>query len=335
MSILSQITLVIPTYRRQSFLDRIIHFYNDYPIQLIIVDGTEKNPWSGVKQASNNICYFHLPGESIYSRINLAMLKVKTPFCALMGDDEFQLPFGLACSAEILLKNKHVVAAIGSCVGFNVTSHGIGAGNVYGYTEKEFSSCLPQRIEEFFLHYSPTMSYALWRSGQLKQATSLISGMEWACGNLQEWIQAFCGLSQGSHVIHGQVQWLRSDENPPIQHQVNRSLEISQWWRETSFENERYVLIQRLEQFLIDILDCERNFATTLIKMAFEFMIFSDQQSGNLRLLGLKPDKSYKRIYSQSLAEVLKTSCSIPPGDSEINKLIESIYIPYKLAASL
>ena len=333
MKELDQITLVIPTYRRRPFLARLAHFYREYPIRLIIVDGTEDAPCAEAKHYGPNFHYFHLPGESIYRRVNLAMQKVKTPFCAWQGDDEFQLPSGLAQSANILANNPSVVAAIGSCVGFNMTKHGASGGIVYGYKPKEFSDHLSQRIEDFFLHYSPTMAYAVWRSEQLKEATRLATSMEWGSGNLGEWIQAFCGLCQGNHVIHGQVQWLRSDENPPQQAQLKRSVEISQWWRESMFENERNVLTNQLEQFLQATAPCDsKHFASALVKMAFEFTLFGESQNENLQLLGLKPTKNYKRNYLQPLAIALKASHLKPPSKGEIARIIQSIRIPYEQA---
>ena len=330
MNALKYITLVVPTYRRQSYLSRLVHFYNHYPVQLLIVDGTETNSWSGVKQAASNIRYFHLPGESIYKRVDFAMIRVETPFCAWLGDDEFQLPSGLARSADILLKRNDVVSSIGSCVGFNVTISGVRAGSVYGYTSKEFSSFLPQRIEEYFLHYSPSMAYALWRSEHLIKASSLSSSMDWSCGSLGEWIQAFCGLSLGNHVIHGEVQWLRSDENPPQQSQLNRSIQINQWWRESIYETERQALIKRCESFLKKHLSCDKSYALALVEMAFEFKVFSEQQNRGLQVLGLQPQKSYNRNYSQSLSKVLNASSPNPPCDEEIAMLIKSICMPYK-----
>jgi len=331
MEKLKQITLVIPTYRRRPSLARLAYFYREYPIQLIIVDGTEGHPWAEANQTAPNLRYFHLPGESILKRLNLAMQRVKTPFCAWLGDDEFQLPSGLVHSANILTNNPSVVAAIGSCVGFNMTKHGASGGIVYGYKPKEFSDHLSQRIEDFFLHYSPTMSYALWRSEQLKEATRLATSMEWESSNLVEWIQAFCGLCQGNHVIHGQVQWLRSDENPPQQAQLQRSVEISQWWRESRFEYERHELINQLEHFLQAAVPCgSKHFASALIKTAFEFTLFGESQNANLQLLGLRPSKNYKRNYSQPLTKVLKDSHPKPPSDGEIAKIIQSISIPYE-----
>ena len=89
------------------------------------------------------------------------------------------LPSGLARSADILLRRNDVVSSIGSCVGFNVTSSGVRAGSVYGYTSKEFSSFLPQRIEEYFLHYSPSMAYHMALRAPIK-ASGLSSSMDWS-----------------------------------------------------------------------------------------------------------------------------------------------------------
>jgi len=263
-------------------------------------------------------------------RVNQAMQKVKTPFCALLGDDEFQLPSGLATSADILASNTEIVAAIGSCAGFNVNNQRVMGGDVYGYRPKVFSGNIPQRIEDFFLHYSPTMCYALWRSEQLKVAIRLSTYMEWGSGNLWEWIQAFCGLCFGGHTIHGKLQWLRSDENQPQQAQLNRSISINQWWRDPIFQGERDFLIQQLEIFVQATLRCDLQFASALIRVAFECTVLSERHGNSLQILGLKPLKKFlPRNYKTLLVEVLKASCASRAGAKEIEKIIQSISDSY------
>lgn len=331
---LDRITLIVPTYHRRQFLGRLAHFYSAYPVQLIIADGTEGGPWAGAVNLSSNIQYIHRPGDSIFSRFCLATKKVTTPYAALLGDDEFQLPSGLARSAAILDADASVNTSMGSCIGFNVTKHGIVAGSVYGYQPKEFSHSLPGRIEDFFLHYSPTIAYALWRSEQLATATSLATAHPWGSGNLGEWIQAFCGACQGNHIIHDQLQWLRSDENPPQQAQLARSVGVSQWWADPSFEKERHQLLLLLGRFLEEFLNCKSEYVQALISYAFSATAFSEQHNKKLQLLGLKPAKNYNRNYTHSLAKLLKSSMPLPPSEDEIARVVQSISLLYQQPGS-
>jgi len=329
MESLDKITLICPTYHRRSFLGRLAYFYSDYPVRIIIADGTEGTPWEGAANLSNNIQYLHRPGESVCDRICQATKKVASPYAALLGDDEFQLPSGLARSAAILDANASVNTAIGSCVGFNITKYGIVGGNVYEYRPKEFSHSLPSRIEEFFLHYSPTIAYAVWRSEQLATAMILAAAHPWGSGNLYEWIQAFCGVCHGNHIIHDQMQWLRSDENPPKQAQLARSVEVSQWWEDPIFEQERQQLVRLLGPYLKEFLNCSSKYAQVLISYAFSVTAFSEQHNKKLQFLGLKPTKNYNRKYTHYLVKLLKSSMPLPPSEDEIARVIKSIRLAY------
>ena len=329
MERLDQITLVVPTYRRRPFLARLAYFYRDFPIHLIIADGTEGEPWAEAKLMGPNMHYFHQPGESFLKRINQATQMVETPFCAWLGDDEFQLPTGLAYSAEILAENKSAATAIGACVGFNVIQNVAVGGNIYNYIPKIFSTNLPKRIEDYFLHYLPTIDYSLWRSQQLKEATLLATYRDWGSGNVAEWVKAFCGLCFGNHIIHGHVQWLRSDENPPQQAQHDRAVGIIQWYTESKFEDERHALTHKLLGFVKSVDPYGNRFALSLIRMAFDFTIFGDIHNKDLQLLNLKPTKNYRRIYSQELSKVLKAGNTNIISELEITKIIQSIMMPY------
>ncbi len=328
MHSLRDISLIVPTFQRQPFLRRLAYFYSAYPVSLIIVDGTDGSAWSEASNLSTNIHYIHRPGEPIHDRISLALNKVNTPYAAWLGDDEFQLPSGLIRSAEILNADSTVNTVMGSCMGFNAAEHGIFGGPVYGYRSKKYSNSLSRRIEDFFLHYSPTVAYALWRSDQLVEASALVSARSWGSGNLGEWIQAFCGLCQGNHVIHDHLQWLRSDENPPQQAQLKRSVSVSQWASDARFAQERYELLLLLETFLKTSLGCGSEFAQALISYAINTMVFGENRSRELQLLGLKPVKNYRRDYATPLAQILTKHKH--DQDVEASRVLQAISMVYQ-----
>ena len=91
VELLSELTIIIPTYNRPLELERAIEYWRDTPVTVHILDGSEK-PWFpiGVLSGTNTISYNHVPqniGESSagnYSRrIALATELAKTNYSAL------------------------------------------------------------------------------------------------------------------------------------------------------------------------------------------------------------------------------------------------------------
>ena len=122
IELLSDLTIIIPTYNRPLELERVIEYWRDTPITVHVLDGSEK-PWFsiGVCPGTNTISYHHLPqniGESSkdnYSRrIALATELVKTNYSALCSDDDFFTMPGLV-SAIQALKNDKSDVVIGRC----------------------------------------------------------------------------------------------------------------------------------------------------------------------------------------------------------------------------
>ena len=122
VALLSELTIVIPTYNRPLELERAIEYWRDTPVTVHILDGSEK-PWFpiGVVPGTTTISYHHLPqkiGESStnnYSRrIALATELAKTNYSALCSDDDLFTIRGLVTALQ-LLKNDQADAVVGKC----------------------------------------------------------------------------------------------------------------------------------------------------------------------------------------------------------------------------
>ena len=122
IELLSELTIIIPTYNRPFQLERAIEYWRDTPVTVHILDGSEK-PWFpiGVFPGTNTISYNHLPqniGESSadnYSRrIALATELAKTNYSALCSDDDFFTVPGLVFAIQALKNDKSDVV-IGRC----------------------------------------------------------------------------------------------------------------------------------------------------------------------------------------------------------------------------
>ena len=118
-SLLSKLTIIIPTYNRPLELERVIEYWRDTPIHVHILDGSEKPLFSlGVLQNAPSITYHHMPADkgmtvrdSIAKRILFGSKLSNTDFSAVGCDDDFYTISGLVSSLKILDK-KHSIDAV-------------------------------------------------------------------------------------------------------------------------------------------------------------------------------------------------------------------------------
>ena len=64
IELLSELTILIPTYNRPLELERAIEYWRDTPVTVHILDGSE-NPWFpiGTLQNAPTITYHHMPAD--------------------------------------------------------------------------------------------------------------------------------------------------------------------------------------------------------------------------------------------------------------------------------
>ena len=119
VELLSELTIVIPTYNRPLELERAIEYWRDIPVTVHILDGSE-NPWFpvGVLPGASKITYHHIPiqncsgqKENYLMRIKFGTKLSKTKYSALCADDDIFLFDGL-CEAIKLLKSDENIDSI-------------------------------------------------------------------------------------------------------------------------------------------------------------------------------------------------------------------------------
>ena len=102
---LKDITILIPTYKRNNYLFKNLSFWENYNTNIIILDGG-KTPISKKQFNSykNNIKYFFYKNSSFEKRLYFGSKKVQTSFCVVIGDDELHEPNSLKKSMNFLKK---------------------------------------------------------------------------------------------------------------------------------------------------------------------------------------------------------------------------------------
>jgi len=109
VDLLSELTIVIPTYNRPLELERAIEYWRDLPITIHILDGSEKPFFlEGLQSDTQSIYYHSFPsdGESAKEnwsrRLKFGLSLMNTRFSALCCDDDVFTTDGMIKALEIL-----------------------------------------------------------------------------------------------------------------------------------------------------------------------------------------------------------------------------------------
>lgn len=123
LELLSELTIIIPTYNRPLELERAIEYWRDTPVKVHILDGSEK-PWfaDGVLKSMSTIVYHHVPPrtnehwmENYSRRMRIASGLPTTKVSVLCADDDFFSISGLIQAIEMILNNREIDAVVGIC----------------------------------------------------------------------------------------------------------------------------------------------------------------------------------------------------------------------------
>lgn len=243
MSLLSQLTIIVPSYNRQAYLLRSLKYWSGEEVRIIACDGT-KHPISDTELANleSNIVYVHSP-IALYSRLKNAVDMVATEFVMLASDDEFYISSALnACISE-LKKDLDLVSCGGRAIGFKYSD------NLYFYPIYEKLNGLElsdnsasERVYKHFSDYVPAHLYAVNRSSAWKPIAQEIFSKEYnffAAWEIQfEFMLPYIGKTK----ILDNLVWLRSSECDPIRGtspSMSYKIIINDWWGQEVFLMEK------------------------------------------------------------------------------------------------
>ena len=116
---LSDLTVVIPTYRRGEFVWRQFAYWGESDASVVILDGSPEPLDIPGELRSENIRYIH-SGTPFTERLSTAGRYVKTKYCVMLSDDEFFAFSGLRTAIERLNSDETVLGCVGRCLYFFV-----------------------------------------------------------------------------------------------------------------------------------------------------------------------------------------------------------------------
>jgi glycosyltransferase domain-containing protein len=219
---LNDLSLVMLTYKRPAYVARNLRFWSGRGPRIIVIDGSPDaiDP-SALQGLSGDVSYHHAP-VSYRARLDLVESKLTTPYVALLADDDFYLPSGLAASIEFMEVHPDYAACIGRPLGFgyNSTAGVFGVAGVYSDMYKDYRVVAETpglRMLEHMGRYMPSTIYAVLRSANWRAALGGYIRKEFpvfAIGELQiELAIAYLGKSAVLPVL----SWLKSTELEQIE----------------------------------------------------------------------------------------------------------------------
>lgn len=246
--LLQQLTVVVPSYRRQDFLLRQIAHWAPFPTRLVIADGSPE-PLTGAARAivsrQPTVTYLHGP-DSLEDRLRLAAQHIRTPYAVFLGDDELLLPVGVAEAIRTLNGNHLLAACIGQSLRFRVPAEPGRLTYTTGYphwrydaTEKNSEA----RLTAAMAGYSGATCYAIVREPFWSRSWGALG--KWATPYTSELQQALSVHAFGGVTSIDEMYWLRSSENAPVREKDPAArLTIDAWWKLPPYEAERVRFVE-------------------------------------------------------------------------------------------
>ncbi|MDW7650520.1 MAG: TIGR00180 family glycosyltransferase [Bacillota bacterium] len=180
--------IIIPTYNRHCYFDRIISHYRHFRYPVTIIDASS-NKYSFAELPSN-ISYSHMPMFSIYKRLKTILKQSKAKYVMLIADDDFVFESSLKKGIHFLKKNSDFSLVQGRWLGFNKdnVNHKFAI-----YTNRQFRDCREVnakiRCRNYLNNYFMTF-WALYRKETLTAVCRILDKLNVYNFRMSEIIQA-------------------------------------------------------------------------------------------------------------------------------------------------
>jgi len=169
-----KISLIIPTHNRHHYLTRVLDYYSDINLKILVADSSKS---IYVQKDNFNIEYFHYPNYFFAKKMNDIVQKVKTPYICLCADDDFIIPSAIAKCLDFLEKKEDYSSVQGLYTKFASKNKNIRFQPIYLHIPDRIYDINGKRPEErmkqiMTLYHQ--LFYSVHRTNNLKQAFSLM-----------------------------------------------------------------------------------------------------------------------------------------------------------------
>jgi glycosyltransferase domain-containing protein len=249
---LSNLTIIMPTFKRHDYVIRLIVYLSAFKVNLIIVDGSPEAIDRRISSALASVPRFryHHRATSLPERIQFANQFVETEFVMLMADDDFYLPTGLLSAMTMLADSSTAVACMGQSIGLDVESSGVAYFFPYGESLQNYSVQHDTPIERVRIgirNYRSAASYAVFKANGFASIWKDIESS--SCPEHLEYEHAIRTYLEGGLVTVNETYWVRSFECDPVASAIdgNRANDFTTWYTSAVFAEEKNKFSVRLK----------------------------------------------------------------------------------------
>lgn len=233
-NLLSNLSIVILSYNKKSWLKKSINYWSKFNVDLIIIDGSDEKLENINKLNTNDSCqlrYFHVLG-SYYQRLLFASKLSLKKYILMSCDDEIHLIQGVLESIRFLEKNTNFVASIGRCLKISIDSKNkLKEEIIYKRFEKVNKIVNVEeksnRILSYFDEYICASYYSVIKSNLWKKNLNLICNLQLSSPYIYERLIELSNISQGRIFVHNKISWIRNGIIPP---QIKSRSKSIYWW---------------------------------------------------------------------------------------------------------
>jgi len=179
IDLLSELTIIIPTYNRPRELERSIEYWRDLPVTVHILDGSDKSFFvEGLQPGTQSTFYHSFPCNGEFAagnwarRLKFGMSQINTRFSALCCDDDVFTIEGMIKAIEILdLESFDAVA--GKTGEYLIRNAHVVWKHKYPNWKDEERQKSFDIYERLLFDGGPHAFYAIYKSDKLKDIHSL------------------------------------------------------------------------------------------------------------------------------------------------------------------
>ena len=235
---LHEVTIIIPTYQRPTFLLRNLSFWSSTNVKIIVADGSPTSELSFLENGKHSVEYFRTQ-ESMELRLATAASRVKTKYAIISGDDEFMLPKSISILQDFLNLNSDYVCCIGRCIAFEKRKSSKSKSPFLllrpdkpGQANHQVNQTNSiERISYHISNYQVSTFYALHRSKNLASILNRVSTIKISSPYGAELFFETASAESGKSRVLSIPSWLRSSENTPVRSLIG-DISLADWKRD-------------------------------------------------------------------------------------------------------
>lgn len=258
---MNMLTLICPTYKRESYLKRSVEFWARQPFEIIYMDGSPEA--SDIDfTAFANVRYFHDP-RFILERLETAAGLITTPYACMVGDDEYLVPSALQDCIDFLQIHPSHASCMGRAIGFNGKGGRLVFHEAYPRLQglKLTNDSPMKRLAIHWSQYVPAHCYSVTRTPVWKRIINFSYVSQYNVSSIDEIQWETVISAAGKSEVLPILYWLRSGEEPPTRNTGDPSLDTSKsfaaWWRNPETSSQKQDFLDSLAEACGSDVDCK------------------------------------------------------------------------------